>query len=133
MKSLLQPAKRSLGKALIAGFALLTFVLMGSVQASAQNYVPSDQADAILKTEVNTAYAQLLNETPGTPQYNLIFSKVNYWNAIRNQLDENVSVATAVINATPAICYPSATADCAYLPKATQQIIIQDTQTLLSN
>lgn len=133
MKSLLQPAKRSLGKALIGGFALLAFVLLGSVQASAQNYVPADQADVILKNEVNSIYAQLLNESPGTSQYNLLFSKMNYMNAIRNDLAQNANVATAVVNSVPAICYPSAVADCNAPTKQTQQSIILETQILLSN
>jgi len=128
MKSLLQPAKRSIGKTLIAGFALLAFVLMGSVQMSAQNYVPADQADVILKDKINTVYAQLLNETPGTSNYNLYFSKINYWTAIRNSLDQNQNVGTAITASTPSICYPTSTVDCQAQTKATMQTIINETK-----
>ncbi|MBL7803737.1 MAG: hypothetical protein JNL02_08390 [Saprospiraceae bacterium] len=132
MKNLLQPVKRSIGSILVGGFALLAFVLLGSVQVSAQNYVPAAQADQILKDEINTMYAQLLNETPGSPNYNLYFSKVNYWAAIRNVLEQNPNVGDAITVSVSSMCYPSNTADCQNLPKADMQIVINDTKILLT-
>ncbi|HNL37864.1 MAG TPA: hypothetical protein PKL15_04645 [Saprospiraceae bacterium] len=128
IKSLLQPAKRSIGKTLVAGFAVLAFVLLGSVQMSAQNYVPADQADVILKDKINTVYAQLLNETPGTSNYNLYFSKINYWSAIRTALGQNPDVGNAITVSATSICYPTNVADCQPQTKATMQSVINETK-----
>lgn len=132
MKNLFQPAKRSIGRALFGGLALLAFVLLGSVQVSAQNYVPATQADQILKGEINTAYAQLLNETPGSSTYNLTFSKINYWTAIRNVLEQNPNVGDAINVSVSSICYPTDIADCKAPSKSSMQIVINDTKVLLT-
>jgi hypothetical protein len=130
---MVQPAKRKLRTALAGTLLLLGFFLLGTEHAAAQSYYTLDEAQQVLKDEGHSLYTQLLNETPGTTNYNQLFARVRYYDTIRTQLEQGVQIPVALISSRYALCHPTTNADCKPLAQAQVELIIEDTRSLLTN
>lgn len=133
LTSTVQPVKRKLRASLAGVLMLFAFFLLGTEQAAAQTLVPADQAQQILKDEGNALYTLLLTLTPGTTTYNRTYATIHYYAAVRNSLENGTGVSMAIQTNKSAICHPTNTADCKPLPQAQAQVIIDDTETMLTN
>lgn len=120
-------------KCAAAPLLFFLFFLMSTENASAQNYVDGPTAVQKLKAESNLIYGQLLLETPGSVTYNTIASRIHYYGVIGTLIDAGKSVAVAIEEAIPGLCYPSLNADCTQLDKPKAMPIVEDTRVLLSN
>lgn len=133
LTSSIQSSKRKLQTMLTGALMLLAFLLLGTEQVAAQSYVTPAEATLILKAEGSALYVQLLNETPGSTNYNQLFSKVHYYEAVRQQLEAGGAVQQAVEQNKASVCHPSTVADCKSLPETQVIAIVEETKILLSN
>ena len=88
---------RRFRRALLAGMVALVFLLMGSTEAVAQNWVSSTQAQSILRAEATTLDKTALTFRESEPStYRAMVTNSRLYSAIYEELRTGTNVPTAV-------------------------------------
>ena len=76
--------------------ALLFMLVLGLQEASAQTFLPSDEASKAAILEMEVLHEDLLNLTPGTVPYNATVEVASVYDLILGYLDEGMETEDAI-------------------------------------